>query len=121
MKYKLICFLFCALISGLATAGDATNTMASVLVGMNHFPSAADKEKLAVIVADENSTADDKQLAEIMSRIAHKANDDDRMALEVLLAREDVQQASRTIAQAILGMNHKPKSEDIAALKLIAG
>lgn len=116
MKIKSLLLFLVLSFSGFVFADGAASTMASVLVGLNHYPSADDKAALAVIVADPASSADEKALAQIISRIAHQASSGDKAALEAMVGG-DSEAAVKTIAKAILATNHKPTAADIAALK----
>ncbi len=116
MKIKSLLLFVLLSFSGFVFAEGAASTMASVLVNLNHFPSAADKAALAKIAADPASSADEKALAQVISRIAHQASSADKAALEAMLDG-DAEEAVKTIAKAILATNHKPAAEDIAALK----
>ena len=116
MKLKLIVALMIALFPGFAIAGNASSVMASILVELNHFPSAAHTETLTKIVAS-GASADEKMLAQIISRIAHQPGAEDKVELKRILESKEASDAVKTIAKAILNMNHRPQSEDIQALK----
>ncbi len=93
--FYLVAFVF---FPCMAIADSAISTMASVLSELNHYPSATDKKALAGIVEDTSSTADEIALAQIISRIAHRADAADKAELEKILSREETSQAARTIA-----------------------
>ena len=116
MKLKLIVALMIAFFPGFAIAGNASSVMASILVDLNHFPSAAETETLAKIVTSDAS-ADEKMLAQIISRIAHQPGAEDKVELKRILESEEASDAVKIIAKAILNMNHRPQSKDIHALK----
>jgi len=116
MKLKLIVALMIAFIPGFAIAGNASSVMASILVELNHFPSAAHTESLEEIVAS-GASADEKMIAQIISRIAHQPVAKDKVELKRILESKEASDAVKIIAKAILNMNHRPQSEDVQALK----
>ena len=118
MKIKPLLLFVILSFSGFVFADGAASTMASVLIGLNHFPSADDKAALAIIAEDPSSSADEKALAQIISRIAHQASSGDKAALEAMVSG-DANADLKTIAKAILATNHKPAADDIAALKAL--
>jgi hypothetical protein len=116
MGTKTLIAMLIAALPGLAFAGDATSTMAKILTELNHFPSAEHKASLTEIAASDASAVQ-KELAGIISRIAHQPGGDDKAALQRILAMDDAAPAAKTIAKAILNMNHRPQAEDLAALE----
>ena len=118
MKIKSLLLFLVVSFSGLVFADGATSTMASVLIGLNHFPSADDKVALAEIAENPSSSADEKALAQIISRIAHKASPGDKATLEAMVSG-DSDAAVKTIASAILSTNHQPSAADKGALEAL--
>lgn len=116
-KKNIILFLI-AMLPGVAMAGAATNTMAGVLGEINHFPSDADVAALDKIGASDASAVE-KQLAQIITRIAHQPGPDDKTALEKIIGMDDTAPAAKVIAKAILNMNHRPQAADLEALKAL--
>lgn len=117
MKCKFWIVLLLLLLPGFAVAGDASSVMASILIELNHFPSAEDKAALAKIVESDEASADEKSLAQIITRIAHQPGSEDKVELKKMLDSQETSDAVKIIAKAILNMNHRPQTEDIEALK----
>ena len=101
-----------------ALAGDlAVGSMAEIVANMNHYPSDADKEKLAAIAdASEAEIA----IATAISNVAHKASTPDRESLTAIAADESLAPELRVLASAVLNINHKASTTDIAKLEKIA-
>jgi len=113
----MLCVLILILAPSLSMADGATHSMAGILLGLKHYPSATDKEVLTKISQNEHSTPNEKTLAMAISHIAHKADSKDKAALKKISLSDDASEAEKTLAFAILGMNHKPSSDAVAALK----
>ena len=118
MKQKLIVALMIALFPGFAIAGNASSEMAAILVELNHVPSADHMETLGKIEASDAS-ADEKMLAQIISRIAHRPSGSDKVKLKRILDSPEATDAVKIIAEAILNINHRPRSKDIKALRTL--
>ncbi len=120
MKSKVWFLLLLGCVPQLANAEGAVDDMAAVLVGLNHFPSAAHRQTLEAIVADAVATEDERMLAQIIARIAHKVSSADRAQLENILSRGDTSEGIRTLATATLNISHKVSSDDLAGLKAMS-
>ena len=120
MKSKVWFLVLLGCMPQLANAEGAVDDMAAVLVGFNHFPSAAHRQTLEAIVEDAVATEDEKMLAQIIARIAHKVSLADRAQLENILSRGDTSEGVRTLAAAALNINHKVSSDDLAGLKAMS-
>ena len=92
--------------------------MAGVLGEISHFPSDAHVAALDKI-AGSDASAIEKQLAQIIARIAHQPGPDDKVALQKIIDMGDAAPAAKVIATAILNMNHKPQAADLEALKAL--
>ncbi|PCI33954.1 MAG: hypothetical protein COB54_02855 [Alphaproteobacteria bacterium] len=121
MKLITLCFLTLMFMPSLVLASEPINTMATVLVDLNHYPSAEHKKSLTAIIGNSTSTESEKLLATIITRIAHKASDADKILLSKILSDESEPEAIKTLAKAILNIKHKPQGDDIEALKALMG
>jgi len=114
---SLIAFL--ASVSQVALADDsaAVKTIAGVLVGLNHFPSAEDKAALAAIAADESNGMAVRALANAVANIQHAATAEDKAAMKQIVASDMADSQSKSLAQIVLGINHVPSAEAKASLQ----
>jgi len=101
-------------------AESAAATMAEILVNLNHFPSDADKDRLADIMESDETSDAEVDIAMAISHIAHQAKDEDKEMLNEIIADESVPAELRDVAAAVLRVNHKVSDEDMAKLKMIA-
>jgi hypothetical protein len=123
-KHALSCtFLACAVLfsAPFSLAGDAdVRTMAEIVLNLNHFPSDADKEKLAAIIDNEDSSEDEVTIATAILNVAHQASESDKEALDMIVTDDSVSPSVQALASAVLNVSHKATDEDIAKLKMIA-
>jgi len=111
---KLMLFV-CLLYSHLCLASGATDIMGEILIDLNHFPTDTDKSFLDEILADSESTADEKALAKIIGRIQHKPEAEDVSTL-VRLSRSKSKEL-QLLAEATLSIEHTVSAEKKAALE----
>ncbi len=112
---NLVVFLGCLFAANLCSASDATNILAEIVIDLNHFPSADDKTYLDEIIGDAESTDDEKLLAAIISRIAHKPDASDASALKKLAKSGSGE--VKAIAAAVMSIEHKAAADKVAALE----
>ena len=118
MKTKTLIIFLIAIIPGIALASSATSTMAGIMSEINHFPSDDHIAALTEIGASDATTVE-KQLAQIIARIAHQPGSDDKAALQTIIAMDDANAQAKVVANAILNMNHRPQAADLEALKAL--
>ena len=104
---------------GLA-ADSAVRTMAEITKNLNHFPSDTDKEKLAAISRDENSSEAEKVVAMALMNLAHRVSDEDRPKLNAIADDASAPAGLRELADILLHVDHRPSDEDIESLAAIA-
>lgn len=106
------------LFSPLAMADNASSAteIAGIVVGMSHFPSDAEKEKLMMISADESLASGVRAMATAVTNIAHSANADGKAAMAGIIASEEAPDRAKVLAGAISGFNHMTSADDKAAL-----
>jgi len=103
-----------------ASAHGALSEMVTIIIHLNHYPTADDKKVLAEIAADPQATAGDKIIAGALMRMRHRVEGADADALRKL-ANDDATPASeKELATILLGIAHHPSSTDVAKLKAIA-
>ena len=117
----LISLVIFIILSPLSFASpSATQSMAHILMGLNHFPSAEQKTTLAAIQANASSTAAEKTIAMAIANLEHKAKPDDVAALQKVVDSADATEAEKTLATIIMGIAHKPDAAATEKLKALA-
>jgi hypothetical protein len=106
-----------------AAAAPSQNikTMAGILAGLNHFPSADEKKTLQGIDDSATATAPEKTLAEALLHVQHTVPAADKTKLEAVTKDQSTPESARTIAGILLHLNHTPSDTEKADLKKIAG
>ena len=99
--------------------GGAVATMATIVIGLQHFPSDADKTALAAI-ADGDGSSSVKAVASAIANISHKVSADDQATLAAIAADEGEPAKLRELASIVSGVNHVPSAEAVAALQGLA-
>ena len=99
--------------------GGAIAKMANIVIGLQHFPSDADKEALAAI-AEGDSSDSVKAVASAIANISHKVSADDQATLAAIAADESEPAELRELASIVNGVNHVPSAEAVAALQRLA-
>lgn len=99
--------------------GSAVATMANVMIGLQHFPSDADKAALAAI-AEGDASSSVKAVASAIANISHKASADDQATLAAIAGDESEPAELRELASIVSGVNHVPSAEAVAALQSLA-
>jgi hypothetical protein len=103
--------------AGIAFAdSSAIRTMADVTMTLNHFPSDADKQKLAAITASSDS---ELAVATAITNIQHKVADADKAKLNAIIGDDSAPADLRQLAGILVTINHRPSDADIAKLATI--
>jgi len=103
-----------------ARADDNVASMAGIVLSLQHFPSDADKAKLAAIAGGDGSDSV-KTVANAIAGINHKVSDADKVALMAIAADEGEPADLRQLAGIVAGVNHVPGAEAKAALAALSG
>jgi len=98
---------------------SATSTMAEIIIGLHHYPSDTDKEKLKKLSTDAATSANEKIIAQALLNVKHGVSDADKPNLEAIIKDSTATGAEKTLASVLLKMKHKPKNSDIAVLRHI--
>jgi hypothetical protein len=101
-------------------ASAATRTMAEIMIGLNHYPSDAEKDKLNKLAGEATTTADEKTIAHALVNLKHKADAADVPKLEAVTKDAAAPAAVKSLASILLSLSHHPSDADIAKLKQIA-
>lgn len=103
-----------------ASAAGAVSDMANIVTNLNHYPTDADKKVLAAIVADADSTAEEKMLAGALMRMQHRVEGRDAEKLRSLASGKMATAQERELAEILLGITHRPSASDVKRLKMMA-
>jgi hypothetical protein len=103
-----------------AAESKAVQTMAGIVAGLNHFPSAADKATLTTIVDDKATTADERTVAKALLNVQHKAAAGDKASLEAIVADTKATAGVKTLAGTLLSLNHMASADDKAKLQALS-
>ncbi len=114
MRFFLL--LTCLTLATNVSASNATDTLAEILIDLNHYPTENDKTSLNEIQAGADSTDEEKTLASAILRVAHKPAADDVAGLQAI-EEGGSSPATRQIAAAILSINHKAAGKHRSALE----
>jgi hypothetical protein len=123
MKVFLILLLSTLMLtaSPMAIAAEsAVSEMATIIIELNHYPTAEDKKVLTHIINDPHATAGEKVIAAALMRMQHRVNDEDADKLRRLAADDSVAEAERELAEIFLTIAHHPTKTDIKRLKAVA-
>ena len=114
--------LFVAFATGTLTAAEskAVQTMAGILVKLNHFPSDTEKQTLKQIAEAKDTTAHERAVAQAMINLQHKVSADDKPKLDAVLKAKDAPESVKTLATIIINLNHMPTDADKEKLKKLA-
>jgi len=91
---------------------QAIQTMAKVLMSLNHFPSATEKELLRKIRSNSNTTPAEADIAQALINLQHSASRHDKTKLLDIINDKSQSVHARTLARIIRDLNHKPSAED---------
>jgi hypothetical protein len=116
-------FLLLGLTASFANAAEskAVQSMAGILLKLNHFPSAAEKETLKQIVEDKATTDDERTVAQALMNVQHTVVAADKPKLEAIVADDEASSAVKSLATAILNLRHAPAESDKATLQSLTG
>jgi hypothetical protein len=103
-----------------AAETKAVQTMAGILVKLNHFPSDAEKQTLKTIIDDKQTTPHERVVAQALLNIQHKAAAEDKAKLDALLKDTTVPDSVKTLASTIANLNHTPSDADKEKLKKLS-
>ena len=100
-----------------AIAGDENiKTMAQIMMNLNHYPSASEKETLREISL-KSTDGYEKTMATAMINLEHAATAEDKKKLSKIIKDDAAPAEVKTLAKIIHDLNHKPSSDDKKKLK----
>jgi hypothetical protein len=99
---------------------EAIRTMATITKNLNHFPSDADKQKLANIINSDESSEAEIAVASAISDFEHKVSESDSAELQSVIDDESAPAELRKLASILMTINHSPSESDMEKLDRIA-
>ncbi|MBI5450803.1 MAG: hypothetical protein HY940_05545 [Gammaproteobacteria bacterium] len=111
----LICLL--AITHSALAAGGAIREMAGILIGLEHYPSDAEKVTLKNIAASTDSTEQERVLAAAISNMNHNVANADRGKVRQIADDAGASGAVRDLAKIMLNISHKPSASDRSKLQ----
>lgn len=113
-----ITFLFS---TGAVLAEDgAIQTMARIVMSLNHFPSDEDKAVMKGIIDSDDGTDEEADIAMVIAAFEHKVPDKDTERLTDIIDDDSADADARNLASILLRINHAPSNDDKAALAALA-
>jgi hypothetical protein len=102
-----------------AAESKAVQTMAAILLHLQHFPTDADKQSLKQITEDRSATTDERTVAQALMDVQHTAAAADKPKLEAILKEAKASSSVKTLASIILNLKHMPSENDKKKLKAL--
>jgi hypothetical protein len=90
----------------MADPASAQKTIASIVAGMSHFPSDAQKEELQAIADDESSGSSMQMIASTVINIQHAASAEGKAAMGQIIANDGAPNNTRALAKIVMEFNH---------------
>jgi hypothetical protein len=93
----------------------AFGEIAAIVASLNHFPSDADKARLAAIAADENYAQPIRAMATTVANINHSATAEGKTAMAAIQAG-NAPERGKALAGIIANLNHTASDADKATI-----
>lgn len=103
-----------------AAESKAVQTMARILLDLQHVPSADAKQVLGQIAADESATAHERTIAKALMNVQHKISAADKASLEAIANDAKASSGEKTLASVMLSLNHFPSASDKEKLAVLS-
>jgi len=125
MKYRtamLSLVLFLGVVASVTNAAEskAVQTMAVILLHLQHFPSDADKQSLKQITEDKSATRDERTVAQALMNVQHTVAAADKPKLEAIVKDDKAASSVKTLASIMLSLKHMPSAGDKEKLTALA-
>ena len=122
MRYRisiLSASLFLCLAASIVNGGEgkAVQTMAAILINLQHFPTEADKQTLKHIAEDKSVTANERTVARALMNVQHTVAAADKPLLESIVKDDKASSSVKTLASVLLNLKHMPSAGDKEKLK----
>ena len=125
MTYRIAVALVVLLLGSVASMvnaaeSKAVQTMAGILLHLQHYPTDADKQSLKQIIEDKSATKDERTVAQALMDVQHTVAAADKPKLEAMLKSDKASSSVKTLAEIILKLTHMPSESDKEKLKVLA-
>src|SRR6266705_1046964 len=113
MKYRIAVALVVLLLGSVASLVNAAEsmavqTMAGILLHLQHYPTDADKQSLKQIIEYKSATKDERTEAQALMDVQHTVAAADKPKLEAIAKNDKATSPVKTLAEIILKLNHMP-------------
>lgn len=99
-----------------ALASDATETMASIILKLNHQPSPTEKKDLQNIVDSRSVTENERLIASSLMNMDHSVRQEDKPKLRAVLVDIGASEQERELAKILYQVEHQIDDEDKSRL-----
>ena len=125
MTYRIAVALVVLLLGSVASMvnaaeSKAVQTMAGILLHLQHYPTDADKQSLKQIIEDKSATKDERIVAQALMDVQHTVAAADKPKLEAMVKSDKASSSVKTLAEIILKLTHMPSESDKEKLKALA-
>jgi hypothetical protein len=100
-----------------AGGGEATYSMAKILLNFTHVPSVSQRGTLQGILDDNTTTAAEQVLARALLNVEHVASPDDKPKLDAIIRNASAPPAVKTVATILNNLIHTPTEVDKKKLR----
>jgi|GEM_PF-1564069 len=115
---KFIAILVLGLLSSFALAESdmakqttPVQTVARILLNLNHYPSAMEKEKLQAIAGNSENSKAIQTIAMAIHDMQHSVSAGDKGKLQAIIDSADASNSEKTLAEILIGITHMPGNE----------
>lgn len=115
---KFIAILILGLFSSLALAqsdmgkqATPVQTVAKILLNLNHYPSAEEKEKLQAIADNSANSKAIQTIAMAIHNMQHSVSANDKVKLQAIIDSADASNNEKLLAEILIGITHMPGNE----------
>ena len=124
MKYRaailaVVVFLGIAATVANGAESKAVQTMAAILLHLQHYPTDADKQSLKQITEDKAATPDERTVAQALMGVQHTVAAADKPKLEAIVSDAKASSSIKTLASILLSLKHMPSESDKEKLKAL--
>ncbi|MBI3772010.1 MAG: hypothetical protein HY272_04870 [Gammaproteobacteria bacterium] len=113
IKKKLALIVALAMASPLAAhATNATETMASIMLKLNHQPSATEKKDLQSIIDSHSVTENERRLASSLINMDHSVRQEDKPKLRSVMVDPGASEQERELAKILYQVEHQVSDAD---------
>ena len=124
INFIILLLLVCLPLSLLAadspaksSQASAINSIAQILIGLNHQPSKEQKQSLQQIIDDQAVSGNTRNLAAVLAKINHKPAKADKMLLDMVVSDKNATAKEQNIAKILRNLDHQASNEEKQTLQ----